>query len=110
MQEGLTNGKSPKPSQLGSVCVRCWKLWYGAMAGVGGSTQLIAQTDRAVGARFWRTPRAGACRWVEGTWLGWGKPGLRWWGCSIERHTRGAVGPKSESGLPGLGFVHAVGN
>jgi hypothetical protein len=39
-------------------------------------------------ARFWRTTCAGACSWVEGTWLEWGKLGLRWWECSIERRAR----------------------
>jgi hypothetical protein len=39
-------------------------------------------------ARFWRTTGAGARSWVEETWLGWGKLGLRWWGCSMERRAR----------------------
>jgi hypothetical protein len=54
--------------------------------------------NRAAGARFSRTNHRGPLKWVEGTYLGRGKPGLRGWEVGIDRRTRvGGFGPKTEN-------------
>ena len=71
----------------------------------GGGLVGAKNQNRAAGARFWSMKHWGAMHHIEGTTLGWGTPGLRWWGSPIGRSTRGGwLEPKTKTEPPGLGF------
>ena len=88
------------PGKLG---VRGWEVgidWCARVGGFGPKSE-----NRAAGARFSRTNCGGPLKWVEGTYLGLGKPGLRGWEVGIDRHARvGGFGPKSENRAAGARF------
>jgi hypothetical protein len=61
--------------------------------------------NRAAGARFSRTNCGGPLKWVEGTYLGLGKPGLRGWEVGIDRCARVVwCVPKTENRATGARF------
>jgi hypothetical protein len=61
--------------------------------------------NRAVGARFSRMTCAGVCIRVEGTYLGPGKLGFRWWQAKTNRRTRGGdLGLEIENRAAGAWF------
>ena len=61
--------------------------------------------NRAAGARFLRTNRGGPLKWVEGTYLGLGKLGLRGWEVGIDRRVRVVwLGSKTENHAVGARF------
>jgi hypothetical protein len=43
---------------------------------------------RAVAAQFWETNSGRSCISMEGTYWGWGKVCLRWWGARLKTHAR----------------------
>jgi len=88
---------------LGKPGLRGWEVGIDRRARVvwfGPKTE-----NRAIGARFSRTNCGGPFKWVEGTYLWLGKPGLRGWEVGIDRHARvGGFGPKSENRAAGARF------
>jgi hypothetical protein len=61
--------------------------------------------NRAAGAQFSRMNRRGALKWVEGTYLGLGKPRLRGWEVGTDRRARVVwFGPKTKNRAIGARF------
>jgi hypothetical protein len=61
--------------------------------------------NRAAGAQFLQTNHGGPLKWVEGTYLGPGKPGLRGWEVGIDWRARVVwLGTKTENRAIGAQF------
>jgi hypothetical protein len=61
--------------------------------------------NRAAGAQFLQTNHGGPLKWVEGTYLGPGKPGLRGWEVGIDWRARVVwLGSKTENRAIGAQF------
>ena len=88
---------------LGELGVRGWEVgidWCARVGGFGPKSE-----NRAAGARFSRTNCGGPLKWVEGTYLGLGKPGLMGWEVGIDRCARVVwFGPKTENRAVGARF------
>jgi len=71
----------------GKLGLRGWEVGIDQRVRVGGFGS--KSENRATGARFSRMNHGGPLRWIEGTYLGRGKPGLRGWEVGIDRRMRG---------------------
>jgi hypothetical protein len=80
----------------GKPGLKGWEVGIGRCARVGRFGWKIE--NQAVRARFSRTKHGGACIWVEGIQLGWGKLGFKGWDVGIDRCARvGGFGWKIEN-------------
>jgi hypothetical protein len=88
----------------GKPGLRGWEVgidWRTRVGGFGSKRK-----NRATGAQFSQMNHGGPLRWVEGTYLGRGKPGLRGWEVGIDRCARGGCfGLTTQNRAPGLQFL-----
>ena len=70
----------------GNTGLRWWEHAIERRTRVGGPG--LPVKNRATRARFWLARCGGVLIWEEGTCLGWGNTGLRWWECVIEQRAR----------------------